>query len=330
MRDFLIKLLFFLTPIVIFIYPLDYWISHLLLDSNYYAVGELSVWKDIYNRKIDSDIVIYGSSRAWCHFDPAIIEKKMNKRAYNLGLDGHNFWLQYMRHQELLKYNIKPKEIILSLDASSLHKRVDLFNYQQFLPYLLWNHTLFNKLDSYTGLSLIDCNIPLVRYFADWRVLDALIRIGLNIDDNPRRVKGYMGRERIWNDDFKKAKSSIGSYEIVLDSSSVRLFENFIIECQNNEIKLVLVYSPEYIEGQSFVKNRKAIMELYNFFAQKYNLVFLDYSNADICKQRKYFYNSQHLNNDGSKIFTNMMIKDLKYDNADVVQINNRGKRENF
>ncbi|MBE2208298.1 MAG: hypothetical protein IAE84_11975, partial [Saprospiraceae bacterium] len=73
------------------------------------APGEFEVWNDIYNSNVNCDIAIYGSSRAWVHIDPKILSHILQLNVYNFGIDGHNFWLQYLRHIEFLKYNPKPK-----------------------------------------------------------------------------------------------------------------------------------------------------------------------------------------------------------------------------
>ena len=137
MKKFIKNLVLFIAPIIILAFPLDYYISKKLADSNSFAYGHSYIWKDIYNGNLNADILIYGSSRASTQINPQLFGDKLGESCYNLGLEGHNFWLSEFRHQEILKHNKKPKHIILSLDTFSLEKRPDLFNYEQFLPYML-------------------------------------------------------------------------------------------------------------------------------------------------------------------------------------------------
>ncbi|MFZ4464325.1 MAG: hypothetical protein ACOYN5_10785 [Bacteroidales bacterium] len=293
-------------------YPTDYIISKYLAESKNYAVGELNVWNDIYTGNINSDLVIYGSSRAWVHINPKIIEDSLQISSYNLGIEGHNFWLQYFRHKELLKFNKKPAHIIMSLDIFTLQKRCDLYNYQQFLPFLLLNNDIYQYTSSYIGFSTFDYYIPLCRYFLESGALKAAFRSMIDCKIVPSRIRGYMGMEKNWTNDLDRAKSKVDYYEVKLDSSTVNLFEKFINECSNNNIKITLVFSPEYIEGQFFVKNRKEIISKYQHFANKYSLQFIDYSKDTMCMQKQFFYNSEHLNKKGSEIFTNKLIKDIR------------------
>ena len=122
MRKFLLKLLYLILPLVALSYPLDYLISN-ALKEDHGMHGEYEVWNAIYENKIDSDIVIYGSSRAWVQINPEILETYLGKKTYNFGVDGHNFRIQYLRHLEYIKHNKKPRHIIVSVDAFTLQKR---------------------------------------------------------------------------------------------------------------------------------------------------------------------------------------------------------------
>jgi len=67
---------------------------------------------------------------------------------------------------------------------------------------------------------------------------------------------------------------------------------------------LIFVYTPEFIDGQKFMSNRDEIIDLYKIISNKYSIKFYDYSQDSICLNKKYFYNSMHLNKFGSEIFS--------------------------
>lgn len=312
MKKFISNLILFISLLAVVIYLLDLYLSYNLKKSNSFAVGEYSVWNDVLDGKVNSDIVIYGSSRAWQHIDPMMINNEFNLSAYNLGINGHNFWLQYLRHSLLLENNSKPKLIIHALDMSTLAKRKDLHNLEQFLPYMLWNCEIYKATESYEGFGLIDYAVPLTRYSkASGGVMESLRKVKINTDKE-WRVKGYKGQEVQWNSDFDNAKKKMKSYEIKLDSLSLILFDKYLKECISNKIHVILVYSPEYIEGQRFYKNKDRIISLYKSYGKKYNIPFYDYSNDKISYQKKNFYNSMHLNKTGSELFTQKLIDTLK------------------
>lgn len=312
MKKFILTLLCFFLPIIILLIPIDYLLSNKLKGLNDFAKGENLVWNDIYNSNVNDDIVIYGSSRAWVHIDPLLIESKLGRKAYNLGIDGHNFWLQNLRHQELLKYNQKPDYIIYSVDVFTLAKRKDLYNYDQFLPYMLGNDNIHDFTSSYEGFSYFDYNFPLIRYEGKKNVIRQAFKTSI-LEDNVKlaRVKGYRGIEKKWNKDFDKAKQKKVNFSVEIDLASVEKFELFLDECEKNSIKVIFVYTPEYIEGQEFVSNRNEIVSLFEELAVKHKILFLNYSDNSISKQKKYFYNALHLNKTGAELFTNKLIKDL-------------------
>jgi len=285
----------------------DYYISEKLKETHN-SPGEIEVWNDIYDKNIDADIAIYGSSRAWVHISPKIIEDSLNLKAYNFGMDGHNFWLQYLRNKEYLKYNKPPKVIILSVDVFSLAKRKDLYELNQFKPYMLWNSDIKKFTSSYDGFNFEDYYLPLIRYYGSMKA--SVIKSSSN--KNPYRNKGYRGMDRKWNNDLVQAKLEKKNLSIDIDSNTITLFNQFLLECKSNDITVILVYTPEHIDGQKFVKNRKEIINIYNDFSNKYDLLFLDYSSDDICLEKEYFYNASHLNKKGSEIFTSMLAYDLK------------------
>ena len=321
MKKFLVKLSLFIAPIFLLGYFFDVWISKNLKNSNRFAEKEYPTWNDIYEGKVNSDLLIFGSSRAWIQIDPTMISDSLGISSYNLGIDGHNFWLQNLRYRELLKNNKRPKFIICSLDYFTLKKNKDLYNSEQFLPYMLWNQEVKEATICYNGFSSIDYEIPLLRYYGNYDAVETALRFSLGRLSNPiTRVKGYQGRAEIWNSDFDNAKASIKRLKVTLDKPTIVLFENFLKECKENHIKLIFVYTPEFIEGQRFVLNRPQIMELYKKFSKQYHIPFYDFSNDSISYQKKYFYNASHLNKVGSQLFTKKLIDTLR--SSDVLSKN--------
>ncbi len=316
MKLFLTNVTLFLLPICVVSLPLDHFLSGQLkkITGINYAVGEYATWNNLFEGAVHDDIVIYGSSRAWVNFDPCLIENRLNVSAFNLGIDGHGFELQYLRHKVLLEYNSIPKYIILSLDVFTLEGGNELYNAEQFLPYMFFNHLIRERTKTYQGYSFWDYHLPLLRFFKYRRAKLIIIKnILLSSRDNGlARQKGYLGMEKQWNDDLQKAKAKIQYYKIKLDKTLVDLFENFLIECEQKNIAVIFVYSPEYIDGQRFVKNREEILSLYRHFSGKYSIPLLDYSNDSMCKKKDYFYNAIHLNKRGATLFTKLLIEDLK------------------
>ena len=326
MKKFIKCFFFFISPVVLLSYFADVFISTNLKESNKFAEKEYSTWNDIIDGKVNSDILIYGNSRAWVQFNSVMMTDSLHLPTYNLGIDGHNFCLQYLRHRMLLKNNSKPKVIIVSIDMFSLQNRKELYNLEQFLPYMLWDSEIKKATSSYKGFVFMDYEIPLVRYYGRTEAIETAIRFYSGHLSNPIcRVRGYQGQNKSWNADFDKAKLTMKKYQAKLDSETLFLFEKFISECKKQNIKLIFVYAPEYIEGQIFTKNRNEVISLYTNYSNKYNIPFYDYSTDGISYQKKYFYNTNHLNKTGAEIFTAKLIDTLKQSTI-IKDLNNQFK----
>lgn len=302
--------MFFLVPIVLVAIGADSFISKNLRKSN---TGENPDWRDIYDGTINSDVLIYGSSRAWQIIDPQIIADSLHQSTYNLGIQAHNFWMQYLRHRLLLKYNKKPKLIIQSLDFLTFQKRLDLYDPGQFLPYML-DDTLIEKYTAgYKGYTYFDHFVPMARYYGQVLYIHrAFTLFKSKTPEAPDRVRGYAAYDMPFENVFTDGKLKIKSYQIQFDTATIKLFDSYLAECQKNNIKVVFVYVPEYVAGQRFVGNRNELFSLIDHFSRKYKVPFYDYSKDAMCSDTAWFYNSEHLNKKGSQLFSRKLAADLK------------------
>lgn len=307
MSHFLKRVLWFLLLGLVFCSIADLFISNRLKKTNL-AEGEYSVWNDIYSGNMNYDLVILGSSRAWVHINPEIFKENQNINSYNLGVDGHNFIIQFFRFREFISKNNLPEYVILSLDVFTLGEKRELYNYQQFFPYMLWNIGIYEATKSYVGFSKYDFIFPLLRYFGSFSLIkDAFQKKNMS----PIRKNGYQGQNRAWNSDFENAKKEKGQIKIEFDSAAIDSFDQFLEYCLQSDIKLAFVYSPEYFEGHYFVRNRTEIFEVFQDYSDELNIPFLDYSHDEMSYQRDYFYNATHLNKEGSNLFSKKLVEDL-------------------
>ena len=313
MKKFIRQILFFFVPIIVLSVLLDLVLSYQLKKSKTHAFREYAVWNDLYSGNINADLLIMGSSRAWRHIDPSILEDSLGISSYNLGMDGQHLPMQLWRYEKFLKKNKKPKTIIYSLDFFMLTHTDNLFNKDQFLPYLLFDFEAEQHLKNYIGFDYFDYRIPLVRYCGAYKAIFHASRISLFPNANKKgRVKGFYAENKKWNQDFEKAKATMRSYYATIDTSILNQFDNYLLKCRQNNIKVVLVYSPEYFEGQKFVINRPEIIKTFENLAKKYNNVFLNYSSDTLSFQKALFYNTTHLNKRGAELFSTKLASDLK------------------
>jgi hypothetical protein len=316
MKKFLYNVLLFVAPLLVLGCCIDFVISTNIKKSNSHAMKEYPTWNAILDGNLNAEILIYGSSRAWVHFDSKLIEDSLRHPVYNLGMNGHTFNMQYLRHILALKHNPKPKLIIHSVDIGTLSKG-SLYNPDQFLPYMLWSKPFYKYMSNYEGYSSFDYRIPLVRYYGKTDAIKTAIQMLLSPETNVvERVKGYQGQKRAWNNDFDNAKKEMKQYVVTPDSLTLSAFEAYLIDCKKQGIEVVLVYSPYYIEGQEFISNQSQIIDLYKTLAHRQDFSFLDFTNDEICFDKKYFYNASHMNTLGAELFSRKLCTQIRSTNA--------------
>lgn len=276
---------------------------------------DASVWNDISKGGIDADIVVIGSSRAATHIDPALIKSLTGMSCYNLGMMGHNFFIEDARYNYYRKFNKPPQLIILSLDYESLQRRSDLFNHTQFLAYLD-DSTIAASTRQYEGFSKFDYKIPLLRYVGEQTLIFSLFKNYFRPDGNkPDRINGFFARDFHWNDDVDKTLDTLTPYIVNPDSLSVMAFDKFLVDCNQQNIQVLFVHTPVHPLGQMKVINRKEIIEMYRSMAKGAKYSFIDYAGDTMSSNKTYFMNSTHLNKYGAGVFTRKLIQDLERQN---------------
>lgn len=311
MKRFIISVSLFCLVTLILAFLGDYIVSSGLQKTRY---DEFAEWNNIYSGTIQADVLILGSSRAEVNVDPRILDSTLHCNSYNLGVDGHNFYLQHAKYQSYLKYNRQPKVILQIMDAFTLEKRKDLFRYEQFLPYFS-DSLLTATIKTYKGYHKVEYVVPFLRY----RRKPALISLGLaeyfNIyhKSTNHKYKGYNAMDLAWDSSFHNFIITHPAGErVTINNLSVELFDSFLKECRQKNIKVFLIYAPEYAPVHRYFINRDSIFGIYSALSKKYNTPFLDYSKHPLSSERELFYNSQHLNRKGSQKFSRMLAADLK------------------
>lgn len=311
MKYFIVSLLKFLLPLIVFLFGIEYIISGGLKKTDW---NEYKEWNEILSGSINADLIINGSSRPLTAISPAILDSVLNLSSYNLALNGHEFYMENIRYLLYSKYNKPPKIIVQALDLQSLRTSARLPYPDAFLPYL--NYELIETASEFYNnhFNYFDFNFPAYKYFYKYKIQFIGFCEYFNLKHfDYEKYRGFRKLDRPWDGLTEKfiAKNPNG-IEIELDSIVIKLFDSFLQDCKRNNINLILVYTPELIEYQNLTNNRLEIISVYKHFANKYDLNFLDYSKDSISLNKSYFYNTQHLNKIGSDVFSRKLSKDIR------------------
>jgi hypothetical protein len=270
-------------------------------------------WNRITKNNIQADLVIVGSSRAVYHFNPLIINSVTKMKSYNIGLDGQIINYQLPILKTYLQHNVKPGYVIISVDISFLWKQSIVQGKEYYVGVL-------NEKDIYDNLLSLDKEFFFYKYIPLYFFLSTrapkLISINsmyhgekIFIDTN----KGFLNNDVEWNNDFNNfVKQYPDGYRVNFDSEGINDLEKLIVFCKTNNITPIMVFSPEYFEIYKYQNNRVEVKNIYSDIATKNEIIYLDYSDTcNISYNRSYFYNSQHLNYKGAKVFSRQLANDI-------------------
>ncbi len=188
---------------------------------------------------------------------------------------------------------------------------------------MLWDFEIMKYTQNVGCFDKLDFILPLKRFFL---IIPSLRKYHLHRGTikryfSSRRVhlkeRGYFGQDRKFSRIKPKNKAALitrDSIYSLISIEHIHLFEAFIQECKENNIKLVVVFSPFYIEGQEIEVNFDVIMQFYRELMKKHDIPFYDYSKIPINYSTEYFYNMMHLNKTGAEMFSKQLASDLKRD----------------
>jgi hypothetical protein len=233
---------------------------------------------------------------------------------FNIGLDGSPANLQRPYVETYLLHNKPPRLAVINVDMGSLTDSGTPYDLAQYLPYL-------NERPIANGLS---------RYVDVWKFrfipLYAFSQLGLN--QTTIAMRGVIGRykrepdslslhgfrpmDTPWDDEFDEfaAKNPEG-VQFPIDDVGVADLARMIAILQSDGARVVLVFSPEWEGVRQLEVNRSEVMRRYHAIAAEHHIVFIDYSDSPLARDKSLFYNSQHLNRSGATMFTAVLGNDL-------------------
>ena len=266
-----------------------------------------ATWNDLYQRKIDADVLVMGSSRAFVQFNPAIIDTVLHTNSYNLGMDGRAADSQILKYKVFRhKGNSKPKLIIYEVSHGTMQKS-NGYEREQFVPYLhdpyLWR--LCHEQESF---NMADCVLPSWRYLGQRTFIRNILFPSEGSEYDTPLYKGFRSYDRKWSGRGLRQQASV-SY--TKDTAVIRQFRDFLAECRRDSIQVVLVTSPFYIGGTRKMADSTGMHAMFAQIATDFDIPYLDYTYDTLSYDTAYFYNTMHLNKIGADLFSQKVARDI-------------------
>lgn len=295
MKKYLVKLASFCVFVII----IDFFIGLGFTYMRVHTKGGDTGLANYIHEELKDEVLFFGSSRCFHHYDPNIISDSLEMSCYNCGMDGMGILYFYQRFK-LITERYSPKLIVYDI-----HPKFDLLVNEPDNKYLggmraFYNHQsirhVFEDVDSYEPYKMMSnayrYNSKLLPYFSDM------------VAPSKSSDKGYRPKDKVM-----KYEPSITSVETPynVDSLKIKYFELLIKECQEKGIQLVLATSPIY-KGY-----RSSKYDIAMSLANKHNIPYLLHVNEETISRNKiYFYDSSHMNRKGATEYSKMIAHELK------------------
>jgi hypothetical protein len=306
---FLLKLLLFIVLLILLDFSIGSFLKYL-----YYRQESGLLYRTTYS--IDSttaDVLIFGASRANHHYFPGIFEQRMNLSYYNVGRDGNAIFYHYAILKGVLK-RYRPKIAILDFCHKDFMQNTDSYDrISALLPY-------------YEDHPEIRSVIPLKGPYETYKLASRIypynsmvftIAIGNTAANRNRNnnndVKGYVPLTRVWSNPIV---TDTTQKNYPLDSNKINIYKAFIKECNDNNVKLYIMFSPYFInykyEDPSVVVAKKIAMQ--------YNTTCYDFSNLPpFSNNAALFTDESHLNDQGARVYSNLVIDRMTKEQQQII-----------
>lgn len=247
------------------------------------------------------DVLIFGSSRAYHHYNPEIIEKELGLTCFNAGYGGQNIYYHLALLKSALKRH-KPKVVVLDLfyiDYQITKEEHDKEKLGVLLPFV-------HKSDVMKQAVLMRGFNENIKFLSSIYPYNSkqLHMVRNNISNNRTDYNGFVGLHRNWNQ--KITEQVFPAYEIDNDKL-VAIFE-FIQLCKDNQVNIFLCVSPHFAE----VVDKSIYQELSYLIREKFGLIIHNYENYPDFIRSKYFSDPFHLNNLGANHYSYFIAKKIK------------------
>ncbi len=304
MKRFLINFGFFFAVLFATAWCLDKVMTDNLQHSNARVFNTYNV---IYNDNLKCDVVIMGSSRGQVQYDPAILDSIIGLNCYNISVDGRCIDAQVTMYGFYCHHALKPKYVIQNIEWGTVLMS-NGYEREQYLPYLNTDD-MYEQTYKSEGFTWVDRWLPLIRYAGYHEV----IKEGLGFKNNlnrPVMYKGFIPRDEIWDGSVFR---QIDTLQFTYNPEAVEIFDSYLMRCQEEGVRVVLVYAPIYIGvTQKIGFGVQEMFDFYQSFADRYEMPILDYTYDSLCYDTNFFYNATHLNKTGAEIFTSKLAMDLR------------------
>lgn len=257
---------------------------------------------------VNTPIVIVGSSRAAHHYVTEMIEDSLKMPAYNVAIDGCFFNYNCCVINTILD-RYTPKMIIWENGNEYLYDSIydPLESHYPYYSQNEWVLRTIQEEQSWTEYVRLNSKIyrynsiihrVLVRYMTRHSYIDGTIK---GYDSSPKK---HLKKQ------LELKKEELKS--ITLSETKIERFSSVLKRAQKMGVRIVIVDSPKYKLRTYENLSASKMQEL----CERYGVLYLDNSQLSYFLEHPELFNdANHLNDDGAKIYTKIVIGQIKSEN---------------
>ena len=259
----------------------------------------------VLNGKINKDIIILGSSKGARDIIASQLEKETNHSVYNLSYPGSDIQFHEFLLRALLKFNAKPKMVILTVDnpIEVLPDSLITFRLDRLYPLVKYdyvNQELIDRNEKNEILSKLFILHRITKGNFDLRqkkftAMDTLLADG-------SMPISFQKENENWNEEMDNTTYP-QQKELKV---KLQCLQKIIAACKQNNIKLLLVSPPMFRGVNPLFKKR--MLEIAGSNASFYEFD----THKQMYKDKSYFFDLNHLKKNGAAVFTTEIANYLK------------------
>lgn len=291
-----------------------------LLIASDWAVGtwsEKMYYKSkygIFHRQIycltesQDELMILGSSRAAHHYVPQIFEDSLGMSCYNAGSDGMCIYYHYGILASRIQRGCPPKMVILEVIGTDAEvSQGATFTLDAALDRYAPHYGEFAEIDSLFALKGWKEKVKLLS--KTYKYNSKLVQtIKCNYIPWPedRGYEALNGVMKVAEGEKAADVLAPASGKPNIEERKLLYLQKFIDDCKENNIQLIMCYSPYY--GQSVPTSIRMIEKL----ASDNDVPFLNYGDDGRFQNPEYFQDASHLNDAGAREYSKEITDILK------------------
>lgn len=256
-------------------------------------------------RQVKADVVVFGNSRAQCHYNPLILEKTLKRSVYNAGANGQG--IPYVQGvADLLLKDYKPYLFIINVDA----ELIAVGSYKEGFDRVAVLSPFIDDSNTIRKMIYSRSTFEWIKYISlSFRYNGKALGIINNLFKKDETISGFTPLEKVLNPNTIPKHAFHAKSQGSADPRMINLLRETIQQARMAGTRVILVTSPWWTWELTIDPFYANLFNEVEKIAQEENVpyVCLNLENTPTFHDPSLFADAAHLNSHGSTLFTEMI-----------------------